>query len=66
MFSRFTMAAKRHSGFRADHIIFISLFCRYVTIILQVMGQGNVSLSGIRAFRVLRALKSISVVPGES
>lgn len=36
----------------------------YVTILLDVLQLGDVSLTGLRAFRVLRALKSISVVPG--
>lgn len=40
--------------------------CSYVTIILENTAEGgaNISLNGLRAFRVLRALKSISVVPG--
>lgn len=39
--------------------------CRYVTVIIESTGSSaNVDLAGLRAFRVLRALKSISVVPG--
>ena len=52
--------------------ILLYFFNRYVTIIMDEMakrnpdnGGSNVSLNGLRAFRVLRALKSISVVPGE-
>lgn len=36
----------------------------YVTILLDQLQLGDVTLTGLRALRVLRALKSISVVQG--
>ena len=41
------------------------LFLRYVTFILEFGGVPVGNLSGIRTFRVLRAFKTISVIPGE-
>lgn len=42
--------------------------CRYVTLIIEesTSGETDTNLTGVRAFRVLRALKSISAVPGKA
>ena len=47
---------------------FWTLICRYITIILEVTGNNDVlgNITGLRTFRVLRALKTVSIVPGEA
>lgn len=42
------------------YVIICILFCRYVT-----MGVDLGNLSALRTFRVLRALKTVAIIPGK-
>ncbi len=44
------------------------LHCSFATIILEKSGQADAigNISGLRTFRVLRAFKTISIIPGKS
>ena len=50
-----------------QHMLLLFVCCRFVTIIIQLaddsISVGN--LQGLRTFRVLRALKTVSIVPGK-
>ena len=48
-----------------DISVFLFIF-RYFTIILETTGNRDVlgNITGLRTFRVLRALKTVSIVPG--
>ncbi|XP_067130873.1 sodium channel protein 1 brain-like [Centruroides vittatus] len=43
---------------------FIVILSGYLTIALQAFGVGFGNLAGLRTFRVLRALKTVSILPG--
>lgn len=45
---------------RCRNKMYLTTYCRYVT---EFVDLGNVS--ALRTFRVLRALKTISVIPGD-